>query len=34
MLTGDKLETSICIAKSAKLVQRDQEIHIFADVSL
>jgi len=33
MLTGDKLETSICIAKSAKLVQRDQEIHIFADVS-
>jgi len=33
MLTGDKLETSICIAKSARLVHRDQEIHIFQQVS-
>ena len=29
MLTGDKLETATCIAKSSKLVSRTQSIHIF-----
>ncbi|XP_033626415.1 probable phospholipid-transporting ATPase IIA isoform X1 [Asterias rubens] len=32
MLTGDKLETATCIAKSAKLVARTQGIHIFKKV--
>lgn len=32
MLTGDKLETAICIAKSSRLVSRDQAIHIFQQV--
>ncbi|XP_038070478.1 probable phospholipid-transporting ATPase IIB [Patiria miniata] len=32
MLTGDKLETATCIAKSAKLVSRSQDIHIFKKV--
>ncbi|XP_022108719.1 probable phospholipid-transporting ATPase IIB isoform X2 [Acanthaster planci] len=32
MLTGDKLETATCIAKSAKLVSRTQDIHIFKRV--
>ncbi len=33
MLTGDKLETATCIAKSSKLVSRTQSIHIFKNVS-
>ena len=33
MLTGDKLETAICIAKSSKLVSRTQDIHTFGVVS-
>ncbi|XP_071823870.1 probable phospholipid-transporting ATPase IIA isoform X3 [Apostichopus japonicus] len=32
MLTGDKLETATCIAKSSKLVSRGQDIHIFKKV--
>ncbi|XP_075444652.1 putative phospholipid-transporting ATPase IIB [Ascaphus truei] len=34
MLTGDKLETATCIAKSSHLVSRNQDIHIFRPVSL
>jgi len=33
MLTGDKLETATCIAKSSKLVSRTQSIHIFKKVT-
>merc|ERR1712029_669369 len=33
MLTGDKLETATCIAKSSKLVSRSQNIHIFKAVT-
>jgi hypothetical protein len=33
MLTGDKLETAICIAKSSKLVSRTQEIHVFSRIT-
>jgi phospholipid-translocating ATPase len=33
MLTGDKLETATCIAKSSRLVARTQSIHIFKTVS-
>ncbi|XP_061110932.1 probable phospholipid-transporting ATPase IIB isoform X2 [Conger conger] len=33
MLTGDKLETATCIAKSSHLVSRSQDIHIFRPVS-
>ncbi|GFO25333.1 phospholipid-transporting ATPase [Plakobranchus ocellatus] len=33
MLTGDKLETAICIAKSSKLVSRLQDIHVFQTVN-
>lgn len=33
MLTGDKLETATCIAKSSRLVSRTQSIHIFKRVS-
>ena len=33
MLTGDKLETATCIAKSSKLVSRSQSIYIFKSVS-
>ncbi|XP_053570821.1 probable phospholipid-transporting ATPase IIB isoform X2 [Bombina bombina] len=33
MLTGDKLETATCIAKSSHLVSRNQDIHIFRPVS-
>ncbi|CAI9585390.1 unnamed protein product [Staurois parvus] len=33
MLTGDKLETATCIAKSSHLVSRNQDIHIFRLVS-
>ena len=33
MLTGDKLETATCIAKSSRLVARTQAIHIFKTVS-
>lgn len=29
MLTGDKLETATCIAKSARLVSRTQSIYTF-----
>ncbi|MGH0142147.1 UNVERIFIED_CONTAM: hypothetical protein FKN15_002249 [Acipenser sinensis] len=32
MLTGDKLETATCIAKSSHLVSRSQDIHIFKPV--
>ncbi|KAJ1722170.1 putative aminophospholipid-translocase, partial [Coemansia erecta] len=30
MLTGDKVETATCVAVSAKLVRRDQHIHVIA----
>ncbi|XP_037661590.1 probable phospholipid-transporting ATPase IIB isoform X5 [Choloepus didactylus] len=33
MLTGDKLETATCIAKSSHLVSRTQDIHIFQPVT-
>lgn len=33
MLTGDKLETATCIAKSSRLVSRTQSIHIFRVLS-
>uniref|UniRef100_A0A8C5CGW2 Phospholipid-transporting ATPase n=1 Tax=Gadus morhua TaxID=8049 RepID=A0A8C5CGW2_GADMO len=33
MLTGDKLETATCIAKSSHLVSRSQDIHVFKPVS-
>ncbi|XP_047382561.1 probable phospholipid-transporting ATPase IIB isoform X3 [Sciurus carolinensis] len=33
MLTGDKLETATCIAKSSHLVSRSQDIHIFRPVT-
>jgi len=33
MLTGDKLETATCIAKSSKLVARTQDIYTFKEVS-
>ncbi|XP_032827206.1 putative phospholipid-transporting ATPase IIB isoform X3 [Petromyzon marinus] len=33
MLTGDKLETATCIAKSSRLVSRTQDIHTFRNVS-
>ena len=33
MLTGDKLETATCIAKSSKLVSRSQDIHVFKNVA-
>ena len=33
MLTGDKLETSICIAQSSRLVPRTQGIHVFGEVT-
>ncbi|XP_067888575.1 probable phospholipid-transporting ATPase IIB isoform X1 [Heterodontus francisci] len=32
MLTGDKLETATCIAKSSHLVSRNQDVHIFRPV--
>jgi len=32
MLTGDKLETATCIAKSSRLVSRTQAIHTFRPV--
>ncbi|XP_063989984.1 probable phospholipid-transporting ATPase IIA isoform X1 [Diachasmimorpha longicaudata] len=32
MLTGDKLETATCIAKSSRLVSRTQGLHIFKNV--
>ncbi|CAG5956523.1 unnamed protein product [Menidia menidia] len=34
MLTGDKLETATCIAKSSHLVSRSQDIHVFRPVCL
>jgi len=33
MLTGDKLETATCIAKSSRLVSRTQDIYIFRSVT-
>lgn len=33
MLTGDKLETATCIAKSSRLVSRSQELHVFGSVA-
>ncbi|XP_072561479.1 probable phospholipid-transporting ATPase IIB isoform X2 [Paramormyrops kingsleyae] len=33
MLTGDKLETATCIAKSSHLVSRSQNIHVFKPVT-
>lgn len=33
MLTGDKLETAISIAKSSRLVSRTQQIHVFRSVN-
>lgn len=33
MLTGDKLETAICIAKSSMLVSRKEELFVFDNVS-
>uniref|UniRef100_A0A671NJQ5 Phospholipid-transporting ATPase n=1 Tax=Sinocyclocheilus anshuiensis TaxID=1608454 RepID=A0A671NJQ5_9TELE len=33
MLTGDKLETATCIAKSSHLVSRNQDVHVFRPVS-
>lgn len=33
MLTGDKLETAICIAQSSRLVPRTQNIHVFGNAS-
>ena len=32
MLTGDKLETATCIAKSLRLVTRTQGLHVFKSV--
>ncbi|XP_023200332.1 probable phospholipid-transporting ATPase IIB isoform X3 [Xiphophorus maculatus] len=32
MLTGDKMETATCIAKSSHLVSRTQDIHVFKPV--
>ncbi|KAL1115479.1 hypothetical protein AAG570_007509, partial [Ranatra chinensis] len=32
MLTGDKLETATCIAKSSQLVSKSQELYVFAPV--
>lgn len=33
MLTGDKLETAICIAQSSRLVPRTQSIHVFGNAT-
>lgn len=33
MLTGDKLETATCIAKSSKLVSTQQEIYTFKEIN-
>lgn len=33
MLTGDKLETAICIAKSSKMVSRLHDIYVFQSVT-
>ncbi|XP_077446795.1 putative phospholipid-transporting ATPase IIB isoform X3 [Stigmatopora argus] len=33
MLTGDKLETATCIAKSSHLVSRSQDVHLFRPVT-
>lgn len=32
MLTGDKLETATCIAKSSRLVSRNQECFVFPPI--
>lgn len=33
MLTGDKLETATCIAKSSKLVSSQQHIYVFKEIA-
>lgn len=33
MLTGDKLETATCIAKSSRLVSPNQGLHVMGNVS-
>jgi len=33
MLTGDKLETATCIAKSSKLVSTQQELYVFREIT-
>ena len=33
MLTGDKLETAVCIAKSSRLVSRSHDMHMFSQVT-
>lgn len=33
MLTGDKLETAICIGKSSKLVSRSQQMFVFGQAT-
>lgn len=33
MLTGDKLETATCIAKSSRLVSRTQGLHVFKNAT-
>ncbi|CAG7663738.1 unnamed protein product [Allacma fusca] len=33
MLTGDKLETAICIAKSSKLVATQQDLYVFKEIA-
>lgn len=33
MLTGDKLETAQCIAKSSKLVSKSQTLHVFESIT-
>lgn len=32
MLTGDKLETAMCIAKSSGLFSKTDNVHVFGDV--
>lgn len=33
MLTGDKMETAICIAKSSMMVPKSQDIYVFQTVT-
>ncbi len=33
MLTGDKLETATCIAKSSKLIGRNDDIYTFKQIT-
>jgi phospholipid-translocating ATPase len=32
MLTGDKMETAICIAKSSGLFSKNDNVHVFGQV--